>query len=180
MTSTRDEIGAYDALVKAKPDEPIFTLLGHDPDAPGAILHWVDLRRARLLAAEWRDPADLREELIQCTEAEMVAHEFRRWRTDMPATDTTTPKRGAAYTGRQQSAEELSAAERSTMLAEALAHLREAAFHICEAKASFATLGLDNITLAVIEASVNEIADEHAPKRPGVQPDLPMPDPEVS
>lgn len=54
--------GKFDCLAKAFPHEPMFTLLGRDPDAPMLIRLWANLRRRM-----GEDPA-------KCTEAENLAH----------------------------------------------------------------------------------------------------------
>lgn len=76
--STKEHPGEFDAFEKAKPDELIFTLLERDPDAPPTILHWVDRRRTRAFATYEAEtmPEALRNELLQCTEAEMIAIEM--------------------------------------------------------------------------------------------------------
>lgn len=44
---TKSEPGRFDCYDAAKPDEPIFILLGRDPQAPGVIRDWV-IRRQRM------------------------------------------------------------------------------------------------------------------------------------
>ena len=39
---TKDNPGPNDCYAKAKPDEPMFTLLGRDPLAPDLIDYWAD------------------------------------------------------------------------------------------------------------------------------------------
>lgn len=41
-------------LAKRKPGEPIFVLLGRDPEAPDAIRAWAERRAARERVASWR------------------------------------------------------------------------------------------------------------------------------
>lgn len=43
---TKNTPGTYDCWEKAKPDEPVFVLLGRDPDAPAAIRKWAADREA--------------------------------------------------------------------------------------------------------------------------------------
>ena len=45
--ATKNNPGQFDCYDKAEPDEPIFTLLGRDEDAPLLIQIWVELRRRR-------------------------------------------------------------------------------------------------------------------------------------
>ncbi|MGL5735484.1 MAG: hypothetical protein ACRCYS_11510 [Beijerinckiaceae bacterium] len=81
MTSTKAEPGPFDAMEKARDDEPVFTLLGRDPDAPDTIKAWVERRRKRLLQEGGaQDEETIRGELIQCTEAETIAWAMNNWR----------------------------------------------------------------------------------------------------
>lgn len=63
--------GRFDCYAKALPDEPIFALLGRDPDAPGAIETWANLRAAR-------KGSSLREQQ-KVAEARRCARQMRRW-----------------------------------------------------------------------------------------------------
>lgn len=44
---TKREPGKYDCMNAAEPDEPIFVLLGRDPEAAATVRQWSHLRRAR-------------------------------------------------------------------------------------------------------------------------------------
>lgn len=52
IISTKERPGDYDALERAKPGEPIFTLKGGDPFAPATIIFWADLARRAGLAED--------------------------------------------------------------------------------------------------------------------------------
>ena len=44
---TKNEPGRFDCYGAAEPNEPIFVLLGRDPDAPALVREWARLRSAR-------------------------------------------------------------------------------------------------------------------------------------
>lgn len=178
LIPTIETPGAFDALEKARPGEPIFPLLGHDPDAPATVLFWVDRRRKRLNAGLVEETTEkLREELAQCTDAEIIAHEMRRYRIGQPDEDTTTPKR-ATYSGQALDAAGMSEVSWREALADAVRMLREAAFYASEAKERLAMLKAskptDDYRLDLVLTAINAIADDHTPKRSGVQQELPM------
>ena len=177
MGSTKTEPGPFDALEKARDDEPLFTLLGRDPDAPATIHHWVDLRRTRARKLWQDDPEAGRAELIQCSEAEMVAWSMDDWRKGEPEQFARVPQR-ATYAGGTVSAAELDEAGRKGKIAEAVRHLREAAFHASEARDKLAALDvLEDHERQAIEVAISRldfVAEAHTPKRHGIQPSLPM------
>ncbi len=86
--STKEHPSPYDGMEKASADEPVFTLIGRDPDGPATVRFWSDTRRKRISSAmididdpvpeEWKD--DLR----RCTEADVVADDMERWRRGLP------------------------------------------------------------------------------------------------
>lgn len=49
---TKENPGKYDCYANAKPDEPVFVLLGRDPVAPFMVALWADLRRQLGLSDE--------------------------------------------------------------------------------------------------------------------------------
>ena len=69
---TKKKPGDFDYYAKAAPDEPIFVLLGRDPDAPGAIEAWANLRAGRCLRSQ--------RERAKVLEARRCARGMRRWR----------------------------------------------------------------------------------------------------
>lgn len=175
MTSTITEPGPYDALDKARSDEPLFALLGRDPIAPRAVEFWSDATRkevvARLGAAgpHSSEHDELVAKLRQCTEADVVAWDMRRWRKGDAEQDTATQTR-ASYSGTVASAEKNAETTHRAAIASAVASLREAAY--------FATGGLEGLAalnvLSPEEAlalrgavdAINIVAGEHTPKRP--------------
>lgn len=44
--STKDQPGDYDAILTAKPDEPLFPVQGGDPRGPSTVQFWADFARA--------------------------------------------------------------------------------------------------------------------------------------
>jgi hypothetical protein len=43
---TKKKPGVYDCYANAEPDEPMFVLLGRDPQAPALVEHWAGVREA--------------------------------------------------------------------------------------------------------------------------------------
>lgn len=69
---SKNNPGAYDAYRKAHPDEPMFTLLGRDPDAPMLVRLWASIRARSGEVPE------------KVTEALHCANDMEAWR-DRPA-----------------------------------------------------------------------------------------------
>lgn len=168
-TATTAAPGPLDALDKQRPGEPRFVLLGRDPDAPAGIAGWCDARRKRLDLGQYTNkdggnpaPADVRDELVQITEAEDVAADMVRYRRQHPEADTTTPKR-ASYADTAPASAAIS--ERERIMA-AVRHLREAAYHIGMALEG---LGTDPTAgdLWRAQADVNAVADAVTPGKGG-------------
>lgn len=132
--------GPLDPTAKCDPDEPIFPLVGHDPDAPPTIRFWSDTRRKRILSilAEPGDIRDdeiaaLRSDLARCTAADALADTFDDWRLGRNADEA--PLERATYNGPKiDDSERLSAHK-------AMQHLAEAVFHAAEAMAIMGQLG---------------------------------------
>lgn len=172
-SSTKESPGPYDALGKALPGEPIFPLKASDPDAPDTILHWADLRRRR--ARRIDQPEVRRAELAQCSNAEACAWEFEDWRKREIGEAAEEPQTVRVnYSGVKKSAAELDAAERFKAIRTAVAELREAAFHFCEARDILVSLGelpsqgiVTARSVADILAQINEVADHFTPQRHG-------------
>jgi hypothetical protein len=167
--STKTTPSPFDGLAKAEPDEPIFTLVGRDPDAPEAITHWVDTRRRRLLTGDPVDPAVLRLELVQLTEAEMVAFEFKRWRLGHADEDTKSTKR-ASYNAIERTTEQLDALAKAETLSVIDRHLREAAYHAQLAFELLQSIQSNSAPMAaMVRDAANEICEELRPKRSPIQ-----------
>lgn len=71
IVSTGARAGEYDAMVTAKPNEPVLTLQGGDPFAAPTVLFWVSLARAAGMAAD--KPEDAEKLLRKASSAELVA-----------------------------------------------------------------------------------------------------------
>lgn len=67
--------GKYDCAARALPDEPTFTLLARDPQAPSLVREWA-YRRAHDIAAGARPPEDV----VMVTEAIELADQMEKWR----------------------------------------------------------------------------------------------------
>lgn len=72
---TKENPGRFDCFGKALPDEPVFTLLGRDVQAPGIILIWATEREVGI--AEGRFPAS---DMAMVVEARELAHRMLAWR----------------------------------------------------------------------------------------------------
>jgi hypothetical protein len=181
MTSTIDEPGAFDALEKALPGEPMFPLLGRDECAPAAITEWCRLRRNRAMklygdSLNATDKELLVAELVQCKNAEEVALEMGEWRKaeSTPVADRPT------YNEVIKSAEEIASADKRTRREQAVRHFREAAYHISEAHEILGALEIlpheTGETLTGALGYINALADEYQIKRDqyAVEPTLPL------
>jgi hypothetical protein len=142
MASTPSTPGAYDALEKALPGEPMFPLLGRDPCAPAAITNWCHLRRNRAFklwghSANPRDKELLAAELRQCANAEAVAIEFGDFHSGLQE----VAGERASYQAVIKSAEEQAAAVRRDLRKRARASLSEAAYYVQDAREAMEQLG---------------------------------------
>lgn len=176
MTSTIETPGAFDALEKAKPDEPIFPLLAHDPCAPGAITEWCRLRRnwaLKIWGADDASAADkvrLAAELAQCANAEAIALQMTDWASEHAEVEGQR----SSYQELARSVEEVAEAERRKRRDSAVRHLREAAYHYCEARDLLVDLGLveaEENPMTTILDLINKAADHFETKRPGHDPE---------
>lgn len=177
--STKSEPGPFDAFDKARDNEPLFVLLGRDPDAPATVSFWVDQRRRRILATD-AEPEQVRKELQQATEAESIAWEMNRYRKGEPAQDTLLPQR-ATYSGEARAPDE--EAQRAQMIRQAVAAIREAAYHINLASEMLTTVESVEISpehadgfhdLSEALKLVHKADATFSPARRGVQPSLPL------
>jgi hypothetical protein len=69
---TKNNPGRFDCYAKAALDEPMFILLGRDPDAPELIRRWAELRRQR------------GEDVVKIAEALLCASECESFRKTLP------------------------------------------------------------------------------------------------
>ncbi len=73
--NTKNDPSRFECYHKALPDEPVFTLLGRDPQAPGLVLLWATEREAGIL--EGRYPMS---DIDKVLEARRWAHNTVHWR----------------------------------------------------------------------------------------------------
>lgn len=172
MASTVTQPGAYDALEKAEPSEPMFPLLARDPCAAATITEWCRLRRMMAIRqfGDSTNPRDLEllaAELRQCANAEAVAMQMSNWRSE----HTAVAGERASYQPVIKSAEEQAIAAKRHKREHMLKSLREAAYHLCEAKDAAADLGNEQAagTFGSWEADVNHWADALQEQRPGAR-----------
>jgi hypothetical protein len=62
---TKNNPGKFDCYAHAEPDEPMFILLGRDPQAGNTVRKWVALRRAAVNATI----SDKLQEALECADA---------------------------------------------------------------------------------------------------------------
>lgn len=100
---TKRNPGLYDCYANAEPDEPIFILLGRDPNAPGAIRLWADARaEAVLIGAKPKTDMRIVEEARECAMQMETYRAERSARPDRP-TDDKRVDRNRASVGRRAS-----------------------------------------------------------------------------
>lgn len=179
MTSTITTPGPYDALEKAQPGEPMFPLLARDPCAPAAVTEWCRLRRNRAIRLYGDVPEDraqklLAAEMSQCAHAEAMALEMGEWRAQEYADE---PADGATRSQEvERSEEERQAASDRERREKVIRNLREAAYHLAEAREGGEAAGL--IALANLQGAdstilwINRIADELTELRHVAEPEL--------
>lgn len=179
--STKEKLGPFDALEKALPQEPMFPILARDPCGPATITEWARLRRNRAFrlwgSSRAADKKLLDAELAQCAQAELIAEQMDDWRNKEQ--DEQVVER-SSYNEVKKTEEELREAAQRQVKEELCKHLREAAYHLCEARDGMHRLGLigdvtfNDMTTAL--ARINGIADEHQEVRPryAPQPALPL------
>lgn len=182
VPNTVDQPGPLDPTAGCKPGEPYFPLVGHDPDAPAAIEFWAYTRRRRLtpemakfeVGEEY--PASLVDDLNRCNEAERLAESFREWReADLagPAPEPVAPKRARYNDQMPTSAAADEQADRKLKRTNALADLRQAAFHIERARELFEEMGdipkRETLMLVYCRDKVNAVADRLSPIAPRLQ-----------
>lgn len=78
LMGTKAAPGFYSYMGKAEPDEPVFVLLGRDPQAPALVRQWADERQA---LGERRD---------RVAEAYALASEMEKYATAFRARPTNT------------------------------------------------------------------------------------------
>ena len=72
---TKNNPGNYDCYAKALPDEPLFTLLGRDPDFHRLVNEWAGKRMADIMCGERPDS-----DKVMVAEARYCAIAGEKWR----------------------------------------------------------------------------------------------------
>lgn len=164
--STGAAPGPFDGLESAKPNEPVFTLQGGDPDAADLVLEWVARRRARALASRsdgGRNDADA--DLARCTHAETIAWAMQEYRRG-GGTETVEPSEPlVGYSSGTETPEAQAVRERSSVLIECKDHISEAAFHANEAATKLDAIDHPSKALRVIVATLKDIGEIVRPAR---------------
>lgn len=166
MLSTAAHPSPFDPLADMPLDEPRFVLRGRDPVGPGAITEWARLRRNWAIK-QWADSSSeeaqrrLQAELRQCAAAEEQAMEWAERLAGGEAVEAVN----ATYQDVHRTEEQLAALGREKRIAALQRHLREAAYHTCEARDGYAAideLGAEDAhALEQALATINRIADAH-------------------
>lgn len=173
MSNTVANPGPLDPTASCKPDEPIFPLVGHDPDAPATVRFWADHRRARIMR-EINDlsPGEMmseaqREDLRRCTEADFIAVDMDLWLKGKKQEDALKGTR--LMHGVDEKPEDSADTERREVIADAVSHLREAAYYASEARSGLEGIGdlheLELEDLANAIATINRLAETKTLKR---------------
>jgi predicted phage tail protein len=102
QSNTLENPSEFDALVKLRPNEPYFPLIGRDRLAPPLVAQWADNNRRRALA-EYDDGKITREkldqELRQSTDAEMIAASMKAYKAGHQADQSKVKSETVTYTG---------------------------------------------------------------------------------
>lgn len=166
--STLSAPGPFDALQKAAPDEPIFTLRAHDVLADPLIHEWVKLKRSAIHAAF--DAGQISEakrdlELMQCTEAENIAWQMVEWRSGISAKSETPADRPATYSGNQSTELELAAKARFDTQLHVARRIDNSVAELTDAAEALAPHGFDEERMT-IAANVENLKVASASVRP--------------
>lgn len=173
-TNTLAQPGPFDPLEKADPDQPFFALMAGDQFAPGLVEEWADMTR-RFARSIIGDDDERKRLILKCNEAEEIAWSMRQWAKTGRADEETVNSNRVSYSGVK--VEEF---EWKEALLGAVSALREAAFHMSEARGILEKLELlpadhkEWLDGSILR--VNEIANQRQPQRRtyAAQPKLPM------
>jgi hypothetical protein len=157
--STRDRIGAYDAIETAKPGEPLFPIQGGDPLGPPTVQFWADMaRKAAMKEVDEEKAAAL---LKKATSAETVAWTMLAYQRGELKVDGAR----ARYNDDDHAVEKVS--ERRKLI-EAAAQIRNAVANIndvAELLASLKHLPMVEVALREATADLNNYALGIEPRR---------------
>ena len=185
--STKESPGPFDAMEKALPDEPIFTLRAHDPLAAPLIHDWVDRKRKALrdaFSGEEITKAKRDLELIQCREAEEVAWAMVAWLQgehaveieelqDLEADELPTKELASDDAERAARAQYEIIKHAGQLLQNGIANIHEAAEEV------LAPLGLSSERAAILACrdELKAVASHIAPKRASYHLGQQLPEP---
>lgn len=164
LVSTKGEPGPFDGFQKAEDGEPIFTLIGRDPDAPACVQLWVDRRRERASKLDAADPKRAAE-LLQISAAERIGWAMDEYRNAWPEPESDR----AYYSGVAPDKEAKEEIDRAKAIKSAHSKLHNA---LAEANDQLEILkrlgGIDRLALIHLAGGVSLLrsaADEISPKR---------------
>jgi hypothetical protein len=94
---TKNNPGSYDCYRNAEPDEPVFVLLGRDPNAPTAVRKWAEQRK-RMIDIGLKPESDLPmvREAMECA-ITMDQYRTQREQAKAEAAQTASELTDAAY-----------------------------------------------------------------------------------
>jgi hypothetical protein len=165
---TTDE---FDALIKLRPGEPYFALLGRDPVAPEAIYDWADRHRKWARKNFHPTSARFKDEMRQAINAEEKAEELRDYRKRVIAATLDIPAvqlgDGKTYSNvspeqRAKDAEVRKMAKLHATLNNAIAELHD---QIPDLTASS---GMISAEVVVLIGRMRKLSEFVKPKRPGI------------
>lgn len=108
--NTKADPSYFDGMERAEPDEPVFPLRAKDDLAAPLVRDWVDRRRKQILSADLPDDKR-RLELMQCTDADLIAAAMDDWRAGRKDQDAEIPQAAKTprYSGNETDPDELAA-----------------------------------------------------------------------
>lgn len=163
LVPTKEVPGVFDALEKAKPDEPIFTLLARDELAPKLVQSWCDEKR-KLVMATVTDREKAEAELRQVSEAERIVWAMIDWQRGYHEEEVPTE----SYSGYSLSTEAKVAEDRQKLLVECARRIDNAVAELTDTAEKLLMLG-DNENaahrLSVIACALQNEAKLVRPKR---------------
>ena len=171
LVGTLEHPGEFDALVKLRPGEPYFPLIGRDVFAPPLVDEWADRNRRRALAEydEGKISGERRDhELRQSTQAEMIACAMRAFKKGQPADSGRVERSVPSYSGHELDDATLERDRQQAALSKAARDLHNAVAQMADAAEVARKYGLAG-SAAVLDGAINaarKSAEAITPARP--------------
>lgn len=171
LVNTLEQPSEFDALVKLRPGEPYFLLIGRDRLAPPLVCEWVKRNRQRAHddhGAGRISDEKLDQELRQSTQAETIAWSMQAYKAGHNASSASVVKAEPAYTGHLLPADTLARDRRQAALTKAGSRISNAVAELTESAAVAREHGMVQEALDLESAALfaKTIEPHITPQRP--------------